>query len=205
MPEAAAPGSARRRLFGAAAVAFAATPLLAWHRLALAQAAAEPAGPAATAPDEVRAALPAARLLGQARMRFLGFSVYDARLWVTPGFDAVRYEQQAFALELRYARALNGAQIAERSLQEMRRQGPLAEPQAERWLAFMREAFPDVAEGDRLTGLHEPAVGARFVFNGQRASALRDADFSRRFFGIWLAPQTSEPALRSRLLGGPTG
>ena len=32
-------------------------------------------------------------------------------------------------------------------------------------------------------------------------SELRDADFTRRFFGIWLSPQTSEPKLRQSLLG----
>jgi len=31
---------------------------------------------------------------------------------------------------------------------------------------------------------------------------VKDAEFARRFFGIWLAPSTSEPALRQTLLGG---
>jgi len=30
----------------------------------------------------------------------------------------------------------------------------------------MHEAFPDVKAGDRITGMHQPGVGARFWFNG---------------------------------------
>jgi hypothetical protein len=37
--------------------------------------------------------------------------------------------------------------------------------------------------------------------NGQFRGELRDADFTRRFFGIWLAPESSQPALRDALFG----
>jgi hypothetical protein len=45
-------------------------------------------------------------------------------------------------------------------------------------------------------------VGARFWFNGQLRATVPDAEFSRLFFGIWLAETTSEPHLRSALLAG---
>jgi hypothetical protein len=38
------------------------------------------------------------------------------------------------------------------------------------------------------------------VFNGQPLGEIRDAEFARRFFAIWLSPQTSEPKLRLALL-----
>ena len=55
--------------------------------------------------------------------------------------------------------------------------------------------------GDRITGVHLPGEGARFFVNGRLQGELRDADFARLFFGIWLSPRTSEPALREALLG----
>jgi Chalcone isomerase-like len=137
---------------------------------------------------------------GQGRMRFLGLSVYDIAL-SSPDPLQASWAAQPLMLTLSYARALKGGAIAERSLEEMRRQGPIAEADAQRWLAGMREAFPDVKEGDRLAGLHEPGEGARFWFNGTPRGPRFDADFSRRFFGIWLAPETSEPKLRAQLLG----
>ncbi len=64
------------------------------------------------------------------------------------------------------------------------------------------EAFPDIVKGDRITGVFEPGVTAKFFFNGQPRGEIRDADFALRFFGIWLSPKTSEPKLRDALLGG---
>ncbi len=154
------------------------------------------------APTEVRAALPNARLQGAGRMRFFGLNIYDARLWVNTGFQADAFAQHPLALELGYLWDLGGAAIAERSLKEMQRAGPIAPEQAQRWLLAMQEAFPDVKTGDRITGLHDPQKGARFWFNGQPRATISDVEFSRLFFGIWLSPATSEPGLRAQLLKG---
>jgi hypothetical protein len=154
------------------------------------------------APAEVQKELPGATLSGGSRMRFFGLSIYDARLWVTPGFRSTRYAQHPLALELNYLRDLSGKAIAERSLKEMERAGPIDAATAQRWLAAMAEAFPDVKTSDRITGIHQPEQGVRFWFNGQLRATIRDVEFSQRFFGIWLAQTTSEPALRSALLAG---
>lgn len=152
-------------------------------------------------PPEVLAALPAGEPRGDGRLTFLGLHVYDARLWVGPGFDAAAFDRLPLALELVYARRLSGAQIAERSLKEMQRVPGIAPEQASAWLAEMTAAFPDVAANDRLTGVLAPTEGARFFLNGRLRREVRDPDFARRFFGIWLAPQTSQPRLRESLLG----
>lgn len=152
------------------------------------------------APAEVAAELPGARLMGSGRLTWFGLHVYDARLWVTDGFSAERFATLPLALELQYARSLLGKLIAERSLDEMKRAGGFADEQAQRWLAAMTQAFPDVAKGDRLTGVHSPGEAARFFHNAQPKGEVRDADFARRFFGIWLSAQTSEPKLRASLL-----
>jgi hypothetical protein len=155
-------------------------------------------------PPEVLAALPEGQWSGSARLRFLGLSVYDANLWVAPGFRAVAYAQHAFALELRYLRKLKGTAIAERSLAEMRRVGSINADQATRWLANMQEAFPDVNNGDRIVGLHLPGAGSQFWVNGLLRASVAEPEFGRYFFGIWLAESTSEPAMRSALLARAT-
>ena len=158
----------------------------------------------AAMPPEVQAQLPQAKAAGTTRMRFFGLSIYDAQLWVAPGFDAAQYVSHPLALELRYLRSLKGQSIAERSLQEMRRGGALDTATEQRWLQAMAEAFPDVKEGDRLTGLHKPGAGTRFFFNGTLRATVADPMFGPRFFGIWLAPWTSEPKLRDALMAGLT-
>ena len=157
--------------------------------------------PPAAPPAEVAAALPAARLVGQGTLRWFGLAVYEARLWAADGFDALRFDAHPFALELRYLRRLDGPAIAERALDEMRRGGPIADAEAATWRAAMRAAFPDVAPGDRLTGVHEPAQGTRFHFNGRVTGEIGDTAFARRFYAVWLGPHTSQPALRADLIG----
>jgi hypothetical protein len=123
-------------------------------------------------------------------------------LWAGERFSAAQFEREPLALELQYARTLQGKLIAERSLVEMQRFGAVPEADAARWLASMTQLFPNVKEGDRLTGLHRPGEAARFYFNGSLRGEVREPDFARRFFSIWLSPQTSEPKLRQALLGG---
>jgi hypothetical protein len=177
----------------------------AWVRLAAAPLLTPSAMLAATAepslPAEARSALPQARLQGSGVLRFFGLRVYEARLWTLPGFVADDYARQAFALELIYDRRLEGRAIAERSVAEMRRVGSFDEAQGKRWLALMTAAFPDVAAADRLLGLHDGLGDVSFFHNGKSTAQLMDGEFARLFFGIWLARQSSAPALREALLG----
>jgi hypothetical protein len=138
---------------------------------------------------------------GEGTLRWFGLKIYDARLLTPPEFDRQKIFDQPFVLELTYARKLYGNAIADRSLEEMKKQGIGTAAQHERWLAVMKKTFPDVGANDRLRGEHRPGVGARFYFNGQFIYAIDDPEFSRAFFSIWLSPNTSEPSLRSALLG----
>jgi hypothetical protein len=154
------------------------------------------------APKELLGEWPTVHLQGQGRMRFLGLQVYDIRLWTTePSSPAQDWPGKALALEIEYARNFAARMIAERSLEEMRRSGPVAADVAESWLRTMSQVFPDVKPGDRITGVQRPEGLSRFFHNGNLRGEVRDAEFTRRFFGIWLGESTSEPSLRNSLLG----
>lgn len=137
---------------------------------------------------------------GSARLRVMGLAIYDAQLWVAPGFVAQRYAQHAFALSLSYLRQLRGSAIAARSITEMLRQGPIDPATQAVWQNRMQALFPDVARGDRLTGVHQPGLGARFWLNGRFLGEVEEPGFGPRFFGIWLHSATSEPDMRRQLL-----
>ena len=176
--------------------------VLAQPSLAPAAAAASIAASAADLPAELRNSLPQAKLIGKARLKIWGFDVYDVRLWASAGFNPARYSAFPLALELVYLRDFKAQDSVERSLKEMRRTQPIDDTQAAQWKSDMQRVFLDVRKGDRLTGLHRPGEGAAFWVNGQASGEIRDAEFSRLFFGIWLSPQTSELAMRASLLGG---
>ena len=161
-----------------------------------------PAPAAANAPRELALEWGSAHLHGRGRLRFLGLHVYDIRLWTPqPGLVPEDWPRRPLALELEYARSFGARVIADRSLDEMRRAGPLPTDLAERWQRLLTQTIPDVKAGDRLTGVQQPDGLTRFFHNGERRGEVRDAEFTRRFFGIWLGETSSEPALRDTLLG----
>jgi len=161
---------------------------------------------APSAPEEVRAAIANARLSGSGEFRYFGVLVYRATLWVGPQGLGSPLGTAPFALQLRYARSLKGADIAARSEEEMRKLGEGSAPQRSAWLQAMQRLFPDVAAGDTLTGVFTPAVGAtqpaqtRFYFNGALRGEVPGTAFAQAFFAIWLSPQTPAPGLRNDLL-----
>lgn len=136
--------------------------------------------------------------VGAGTLRFMGFHLYDGRLWSPDG----RWRADApFALELIYARSFDGTDIARRSIDEIRRLGGHDEATLARWETQLKRLFPDVKPGDRLTGVRLPGAGARFYAGDRLTGAIRDEALAEAFFGIWLDARTRAPDLRRKLLG----
>lgn len=135
---------------------------------------------------------------GSGEMRFFGFRLYRATLWVA----GTTVETAPHALSLQYRRDISRQQLVSASLDEMQRLGT-DEATVARWKADLERVFPDVREGERIIGLHLPNQGARFYHQGRLTGAVNDAEFARRFFGIWLDPRTRSPDVRTLLLKRP--
>lgn len=164
-----------------------------------APAAANPAG----APQAVTEVLSSARLSGSGRFTWFGLKIYEARLWIgSEGIDPSRFAEGAFALELQYARALEGKAIAASSFEEIEKLGIGSEAQRNRWRDAMLRLFPNVTENDRLVGIHKPGHNVSFVFNDRPIGTIEDPSFGPAFFAIWLDPKTRAPGLRQAMLAG---
>lgn len=153
-------------------------------------------------PAAVAALAPDARPLGGGEMRAFGLRIYDGWYWAGARDFSIA---QPFALDLHYHRALDGAKIAERSVEEIARLGYGTAAERSRWGEAMKAIFPSVGRGDRLTGVNVPAFGARFFHNGRPVGEVAEPSFAHAFFAIWLDPRTSRPELRERLLGSTAG
>lgn len=162
--------------------------------------------PKAMTPAHIARYVNDARLAGEGKLTWLGFHVYDARLYAPTGFDVSNPYAQQFVLELTYARKLEGKAIAEASRDEMQRLAFGSAEQHARWLAQMEKLFPDVEKGRRIAGVNQPGKGARFYVDGNFAGSVDEPEFARAFFAIWLDPRTRAPRLRDSLLksGGAT-
>lgn len=139
---------------------------------------------------------------GSGALRFFGFKVYDATLWLT-GSDSQFSFARPFALEIRYDTAVKGKDISNTSLIELQRITQSSPEQITAWAVLMDSIFVDVKRTDQLIGLHLPGVGIRFLLNGKLIGESPDLKFSEAFFKIWLDAKTKRPELRAALLGQP--
>lgn len=143
--------------------------------------------------------LPDLRPLGKGEMRWFGFKLYDASLWATGGSFS---PDGGFALSIRYARSFEGAELADASIDEIRRLGERDRAKLARWKAVLTRVFPDVEEGDVITGVKMPDGSSRFFHQGRELPSIEEKALSDAFFAIWLDERTREPKLRTRLLAG---
>jgi len=151
----------------------------------------------AAAPPHVEEHVKQARVAGSGTFTWFGLRIYDAELWV----GEKGYASDApYVLDLRYARKLDGRKIAEASADEMEKLGAGTAVQRAAWLARMKEIFPDVKEGNHISGVYLPGAGARFYLDGKALATVPDPEFARAFFAIWLDPRTSAKSLRTALL-----
>ena len=156
-----------------------------------------------SAPTHIQKELAPAYLSGQGSFRWFGIKIYDAQLWVgDKGFNSNTPDNSKFALDLRYARSLQGRKIAEASRDQIQKSGLANAQQLAEWQSRMEQIFPDVNEGTHLTGIYLPNTGARFYLDGQAIGEIMDAAFAQAFFAIWLSPKTTAPQLRNALLAG---
>lgn len=148
--------------------------------------------------DAIKSALDNPQQVGQGRFTYYFWDVYDATLFASGG----QYNKsENFALKLDYLRDLEGKKIARRSIKEMKKQGVKDKAKLDQWSQDLERIFPDVSEGDSLTGIAHYGQKVEFFFNGEQIGQIEDPAFVSAFFDIWLSDKTSEPELRDQLLG----
>ena len=150
------------------------------------------------ASDAITRSIEKAAIVGTGRLSFMLWDMYDATLYAPEG---VWRKNQPFALSLYYLREVKGRDIADRSVQEIRKQGYSDEITLAAWHSQMRTIFPDVEQGTVLTGIFIPGKDTRFYEGDRLIGTIKGDLFAQWFFGIWLSENTSEPQFRKKLLG----
>jgi hypothetical protein len=158
----------------------------------------DPVADAPPLPPDVAALNRDLRPQGGGEMTFFGLSIYDGWFWSD---SRAWTPDRIYALDLHYHRDLKGTSIAERSVAEIEKIGRATAEELKRWGEAMRRVFPDVRNGDRITGVNLPPNRVQFFLNGTSIGEIADPRFGPAFFGIWLDPNTSNPDYREKLLG----
>ncbi|NCT41073.1 MAG: hypothetical protein GW778_05380 [Alphaproteobacteria bacterium] len=153
----------------------------------------------ASASERIEEILPDAKIIGEGRLTYLLWDVYDAALYAPNGMWR---DDEPFALKLSYLMDIEGKKIADRSVVEMRHQQTANEVQLAAWHAQMCKIFPKVQEGETITGVYTKNKETVFYKGDQEIGRIKDPKFSKAFFGIWLSKDTNAPDLRRKLLSG---
>lgn len=142
--------------------------------------------------------VPNASVVGRGVLSYAFWDVYEITLYAPKGrWDPNKH----FALSIEYFHSIKGKDIADRSVQEMRKQGFSDEVKLAAWNSQMKKIFPDVKDGSVLSAVYVPGKKTIFYSRNEMIGVIKGDDFARMFFGIWLAEKTSEPQLRRALLG----
>ncbi len=148
--------------------------------------------------DIIKKHIKDAETVGSGKFKYLLWEVYDATLYAPAG----KWQRtKPFALTLKYLRSATGVEIADHTAQEIRQLGFPNEIKLAAWHSQMRKIFPNVTEGVSLTGIHEPGVPTRFYKGSTQIGIVKDPEFGKWFFNIWLGNKTSVPKLKKQLLG----
>lgn len=138
------------------------------------------------------------KVVGEAQLKVMFWKIYDAKLAAPNG----EWKKDApFALSLTYLRDFDGEEIASRSVDEMRDIGYEDEVLLAKWYEQMRSVFPNVKEGENITGVMDKEQYTHFYYDGDLIGRIEDKSFGQAFFDIWLNEKTSEPKMRKQLLG----
>jgi hypothetical protein len=138
------------------------------------------------------------KIVGQGRLKIMFWNIYDAKLSAANG----KWQEGApSALSLTYLRDFDGEEIASRSVDEIRDIGYEDEALLTKWFEQMRAVFPNVKEGENITGVLDENKHTHFYHQGKLLGSIEDVSFGQPFFDIWLHEKTSEPKMRKQLLG----
>ena len=138
------------------------------------------------------------KLIGQGTLNVLFFEVYDVRL--LSDFMPFSWENK-FQLEFEYKSSITKGRIIDSSIKELKRQPNVTEQNLDEWKAYLQEVIQPVQEGSQASIQWSPQGTITFQNEGAKSLTIKDESFARSYINIWLGQETSQPKLRSKLLG----
>ncbi|WP_068112069.1 hypothetical protein [Tropicimonas marinistellae] len=139
--------------------------------------------------------LPGASERGAAVYRYLGFPLYEARLFTRGG--APLDWNQDFGLELRYMRNLTQYDLVEGTMRELTRTGGALPVRGQ-----LEGCFVAVRKGDRYLAVTDGPNRVDFWLNGTRTCTLSHPQITYRFMSIFLGENSRSKSFTRKLRGG---
>jgi len=137
-------------------------------------------------------------IIGEGTLKVFFMEIYDLQLIAdSPTFSW----KNKFKLDFIYTRDLKKESVIKSSIKELRRQSSVSESDIESWQGYLEQSINSVQEGTHATVLWNPEGHIIFHYENYEPITIDDEDFARAFLNIWLGDETSQPKLRSEILG----
>ena len=150
--------------------------------------------PALAEASIIKSVLADAELRGAATFRFVGFPLYDARLYTQDGAPLDWSED--FGLELQYRRNLTAYDLVESTMRELRRTGtPL--PVRDQ----LEQCFEAVQTGDRYAAVSDGPDRLAFWRNDRRGCTGAHPGIKQGFMRIFLGENSRSRSFTRALKG----
>lgn len=143
--------------------------------------------------------------VGTGSIRWLGFTIYEAGLWTANGNFNGLTGSLPMALHITYRKNIKSGALAERTAREWERLSIYSLDKRKEWQQRLAMIWPSVQPGDSITTLVTADKQTHFYFNNELIQTIKDTEFGIALLSIWLHPNTSQPELRSRLIGRMEG
>lgn len=138
------------------------------------------------------------KFLGQGTVYKFIIPAYDISLWIK---DKKWSYDHLFALEVKARWDVKKKEMLDSTLEVMKRNTSLTEPQEKEYSEFLESFYPDLKEGDLVTVVYIPRQKIVFYHNNQLLKESGDMIFARAFCDIWLSPKTKYESARLSMLG----
>ncbi|GAA58996.1 hypothetical protein P20652_0855 [Pseudoalteromonas sp. BSi20652] len=135
--------------------------------------------------------------VGEARMEYLFWDVYDAELF-TPSGD-YSSEINPIKFKLTYLRDFDAKDIVKATNEQWVHLDKAELPS--KYDSKLLSMWPDIKKGESLMLITDNQGVSTFYHNDKKIGEIDEPQFSSDFLAIWLDEKTSEPKLRKQLLG----
>lgn len=136
--------------------------------------------------------------VGEARLKFLFWSVYDSRLYTSNG--EYNGGERPLKLEIQYLLDVKADALLERTLMEWSNMGR-SHPRQQQWRNELANIWTDIQSGDVLSLELDSTNRSTFRRNGEILGHIEDPEFGQEFVDIWLSEDCTRPEIRESLLG----
>ena len=140
------------------------------------------------------------RHVGESTFSVLFWDIYRSKLLTTSGTYPVNTAEEQLFYEITYFIDISSIVLIKRTQEQWKYLG-IALESYQPFIAELKTIWPDITKGDTLSLLIDNRI-SHFYFNQAYIGTINSPVFGQIFLDIWLAENTSEPGLRTQLLGG---